>query len=85
MICRECQGCIDYMGTSVYPYYGLPPHQSFFEVDGRIEVGPSKIAPVETWPDNFQPEQSGDRLSHGVWFCPNVECENSRVKYADKA
>jgi len=75
-VCKECQDCVDFMGTAVYPYYGLPPHQSFFEVNGEIKIGKSKIDPMETWPKNFVPTR-WDIESDGVWFCPNDGCENS--------
>ena len=63
-----CDDCNDGDGNSVYPYYGVAPHECYFRKQGGFkqnQLGTSTLKPKLEWPENF--EEDKDALGLGVY------------------
>ena len=47
-----CQYCDDGNGDSIYPYYGVAPHNC----NGWDSIGTATELPRSDWPSNFRPD-----------------------------
>ena len=61
MVCKYCD---DGHGHSVYPYYGVAPHQCH---DFK-SIGSATELPRSEWPENFRPDP--DAMSKGEGTYP---------------
>lgn len=80
MICKDCQKSIEYMGDSIYPYYGMAPHTH--DLSSGTYIGSTRLSSQQNLPPNFEPdpdsEDSFGQYWQGLWYCPTDGCEFSR-------
>ncbi len=80
---KHCVNCNDGDGVSVYPYYGVAPHECYFRKKGGFDdnkVGESTLTPKEEWPDNFQedPDVAGLGVyTHCLDCGAGMNCKNT--------
>ena len=88
----EAKGVCSNPDCSVYPMYGVAPHECYWRKPGGFEANPlgtSTIIDVEKWPANFLAEIDPDKdiaeqLSWGlcgIWTCP--DCGSGVTPSAD--
>lgn len=56
---KYCEQCHDGEGHSIYPYYGVAPHNCGWRL-GHPEIGTSQQLPEFMWPENFKPDTAAD-------------------------
>lgn len=65
---KYCDNCNDGENRSVYPYYGVVPHECYFRKKGGFKenkIGDSTLKPKEEWPENFK--EDPEVLGLGVY------------------
>lgn len=62
-----CEYCDDGEGGSVFPHYGVAPHECYFKL-GK-QVGQSKFLPKHDWPENFTPDEDTNNQCGIYRFC----------------
>lgn len=71
----KCKLCGD---GDFFPIYGLAPHRHSTE-NGKLIIGGTEF--TGEIPDNFVPDDECN--THGVYYCPNEGCENSKEKFLE--
>lgn len=62
----SCEYCDDGEGGSIYPHYGVAPHDCFFKIGKKI--GESKLHDQSNFPKNFDGDKDTIN-SDGLFEC----------------
>lgn len=84
----HCHYCVDESGQSVYPMYGVAPHECYWRKGPEFTIGQSTLLPLEQWEPGFVPEildgETWDDFQYpsacGVYYCP--KCQRGKFKAA---